>query len=126
MATATRSSYMMTDSGPALVSFAGYQHYCPWIGTVIGKGNKLFFQAYMVALIVSVAVDYTVIFRTGGNNFSTTVSAVLASCFAFLAAVGLGFRAQRHFTHKKPGLSSTQQKPLIEGPKAVPQYTAVQ
>ncbi|KAJ8607370.1 hypothetical protein CTAYLR_010772 [Chrysophaeum taylorii] len=38
-----------------------YNHFCPWSGTVIGKGNEAYFQVFIVAIVVAFLYDLLVI-----------------------------------------------------------------
>lgn len=38
-----------------------YNHFCPWSGTVIGKGNEVYFQVFISAIILSLIFDVLVV-----------------------------------------------------------------
>jgi len=38
-----------------------YNHFCPWSGTAIGKGNERYFTAYLAAVVASLVFDLVVI-----------------------------------------------------------------
>ena len=38
-----------------------YNHFCPWSGTAIGRGNERYFTAYLAAVVASLVFDLVVI-----------------------------------------------------------------
>ena len=38
-----------------------YNHFCPWSGTAIGRGNETFFNAFLAAVVASLAFDLVLI-----------------------------------------------------------------
>ena len=40
------------------VLIEGYDHFCPWSGTVIGKKNMLWFQLWVSTLVLALVLDF--------------------------------------------------------------------
>ena len=43
------------------VLIEGYDHFCPWSGTVIGKGNEACFQTFIMATTCALLYDVVVV-----------------------------------------------------------------
>ncbi|KAJ8599748.1 hypothetical protein CTAYLR_003430 [Chrysophaeum taylorii] len=41
-----------------------YNHFCPWSGIVIGKGNEAYFQVFVCALVLAFLFDMTIVILT--------------------------------------------------------------
>lgn len=71
-----------------------FDHYCPWLGTVIGKGNYPLFIKYLIycsiqliIVAVSVVIFLPKNFRNDGNLITIVVLAFLAMCFTLTMLV---------------------------------------
>ena len=38
-----------------------YNHFCPWSGIVIGKGNEAYFQVFISAIVVALLYDVVIV-----------------------------------------------------------------
>ena len=48
----------------------GYDHFCPWSGTVIGKKNMLWFQLWVGSLVLALTLDLCLLvgYLAGANK----------------------------------------------------------
>ena len=44
---------------PVLIE--GYDHFCPWSGTVIGKKNMIWFQLWVSTLVLALLLDFVLL-----------------------------------------------------------------
>lgn len=77
-----------------------YHHYCPWIGTVLGKGNLRVFFWYMFTFVATLAVDTWALFnmRTwAGQKWQVVPALVYLFIVAVLIGIGYGIRFYRRY-----------------------------
>ena len=43
------------------VLIEGYDHFCPWSGTVIGKKNMIWFQLWVSTLVLALLLDFVLL-----------------------------------------------------------------
>lgn len=62
------------------VLIEAYNHFCPWSGIVIGKGNEGFFHVFVAAIMIAFIYDLLIIALTlNGIGFSDTTTTFVAA-----------------------------------------------